>query len=189
MMHTIRQKGILALILGGLLAATALMAGPAQAASSNGPYYAEPAWDQKLAPATRFVVLLDWSSQAVLDRETGLVWEQAPQMTTATWFTARNTCPNKTTGNRKGWRLPSMHELASLVDPSVTPGPILPAGHPFTNVQSASYWSASTSADVAADAWGVNFGDGLFGGAVFSTPKTSIRQVWCVRGGMNADVY
>lgn len=48
------------------------------AANSNGPYYAEPSWDQKLPAATRFVVLMDWNNEAVLDRETGLVWEQAP---------------------------------------------------------------------------------------------------------------
>jgi hypothetical protein len=187
MMHTIRQKGVRsALMLGGLLAATALMAGPAQAASSNGPYYAEPAWDQKLAPATRFIVLTDWSSQAVLDRETGLVWEQAPLATTYHWSLATVQCIRRTTGNRKGWRLPSVHELASLVDPSVPfPGPTLPAGHPFTNVLSAPYWSATTVADSPTSAWDVVFNDG----SVFSTGKTNSFQVWCVRGGSNAEAY
>jgi hypothetical protein len=188
MMHTIRQKGMLALMLGGLLAATAFMAGPAQAATSNGPYYAEPAWDQKLAAATRFVVLLDWSSEAVLDRETGLVWEQAPQTTVASWYAARSACTAKVTGNRKGWRLPSVHELASLIDPSVAaPSPTLPAGHPFTIVQSTStvYWSATTNAAIATDAWNLFFGSG----GVSTINKSTSLQVWCVRGGSNADVY
>lgn len=181
------RKGLIVGFLSlGLLAGAALTTGPAQAASSNGPYYAEPAWDQKLDAATRFVVLTNWSSQAVLDRETGLVWEQSPQTAATTWTSARFVCTGKTTGGRKGWRLPSVHELASLVDPSVAfPGPTLPAGHPFTNVLSAFYWSATTDAEDPADAWGVNFN----GGDVGSPGKTVSTQVWCVRGGMNAEAY
>lgn len=158
---------------------------PALAASGVGPYYATPSWDQTLPAATRFVVLTNWNSEAVLDRETGLVWEQAPQ-TVATWIIARAICVNKTTGGRKGWRLPSVHELASLVDPSVPfPGPTLPAGHPFTGVLSTGYWSASPNAEDPTDAWLVPFGSGFVG----TTFKASSHQVWCVRGGNNADAY
>ncbi len=185
-MQTMRQKGVNTLMALGFVAATALMAGPAQAASSNGPYYAEPAWDQQLPAATRFVVLTNWGSAAVLDRETGLVWEQSPLTTTHDWSNARFQCTSRITGNRKGWRLPSVHELASLVDPSVPfPGPTLPAGHPFTNVQSAGSWSASTNTEFPTDAWGVGFGSGF----VFALNKSYGSQVWCVRGGNNADAY
>jgi hypothetical protein len=83
-----------------------------------------------------------------------------------------------------------MPELASLIDPSVTPGPTLPPGHPFTTgtsgVQSAVYWSASTDADNPTDAWFVVFGNGVvndFGKA------NDFGHAWCVRGGMNADAY
>ncbi len=38
---------------------------------ANGPYYAPPAWDQTLPSATRFIVLSNMGSAAVLDRETG----------------------------------------------------------------------------------------------------------------------
>jgi hypothetical protein len=138
------------LVLGGIFLVAAL----AWAVSSNGPYYAMPAWDQKLPASTRFVVLTDWNSEAVLDRNTGLVWETSPQTATSTWSVARENCANKSVGNQKGWRLPSFPELSSLIDPSVAaPGPTLPPGHPFTNVQSASYWSASTNADAPTNAW------------------------------------
>src|SRR5260370_35901588 len=44
------------------------------------PYFPMPAWDQQLPAAERFLVLQDgnWASAALLDRETGLVWETTP---------------------------------------------------------------------------------------------------------------
>ena len=65
---------IIGLLSLGLLAGTAVTASPAQAASGPGPYYAEPAWDRKMG-AGRFLILTNWNSEAVLDKETGLVWE------------------------------------------------------------------------------------------------------------------
>jgi hypothetical protein len=97
-------------------------------------------WDQALPAAQRFVVLAAFNSDAVLDRETGLVWEKSPAVTPHTWSNARFHCANRNVGGRKGWRLSSFAELSSLVDPSVAPpGPTLPPGHPFMNVQSAGY--------------------------------------------------
>src|SRR5205807_1369275 len=134
-------------IVGSLFLAIVLVTpGPAQAANSNGPYYATPSWDQKLqcdtqATCPRFIVLSNWidashpsGGAAVLDRETGLVWEQSPA-NSHTWQNARYQCTNLTTGGRKGWRLPSVHELASLIDPNQS-SPTLPPGHPFQQVQS-----------------------------------------------------
>jgi uncharacterized protein DUF1566 len=106
-------------------------------------------WYKVLPTAERFVILTGFTSDAVLDKSTGLVWEMSPQMATAKWSVARFTCINKTVGGQKGWRLPSIPELTTLIDPSVAgPGPTLPSGHPFQNVQSANYWSATTIAKV-----------------------------------------
>lgn len=146
-------------LVGASLLGVILLAGapsPAQAATGNGPYYAEPAWDQKLPAATRFIVLTDWSSQAVLDRETGLVWEQASLVTATTWSNARIFCHSRGIGDRRGWRLPSVYELASLVDLSVLPISsvlILPLGNPFGSVQASGYWSATTNAEDPTHAW------------------------------------
>ena len=171
----------------GVLSAAALTAPPTQAAIGNGPYYAEPAWDQTLPAVARFMNLNNFAGAAVLDRETGLVWERSPEAPTSppTWNQAIFGCINKTTGGRKGWRLPSIPELASLIDPSVSPGPTLPAGHPFTNVQSAFYWSATTSAVLSTAAWRVFFGNG----GVDVSDKDGTFHAWCVRGAMNADAY
>ncbi len=180
------------LVIGGIarliaIGAFVVLANSVQAANSNGPYYAEPSWGQKLSAATRFIVLTDWNNEAVLDRETGLVWEQTlTGGTTATWDSIRSVCITRTIGGRKGWRLPSVPELASLVDPTVPfPGPSLPTGHPFAGIVNAGFWSSSTVANVPTRAWAVDFR----GGAVLSLDKTSIRAAWCVRGANSADVY
>ena len=145
-----------------------------------------PNWDKVLPAAQRFVVLAAFNNDAVRDNNTGLVWEKSPQTATATWNGARFTCINKNVGGQKGWRLPSIPDLASLIDPSVAaPGPTLPSGHPFHNVQSAGYWSATTSAEDPSNAWFVYFGIGF----VESDSKTFSGHVWCVRGGMHADAY
>lgn len=150
-------------------------------------------WDDQIPIANqRFKVLSEFGGQAVLDKETSLVWERSPQTADATWnrdllgVSARSTCAVKAVGGRKGWRLPSMAELASLIDPSVAaPGPTLPPGHPFLDVESTRYWAATTNAELPAEAWGVGF----TGGNVSSADKTISARVWCVRGGMNADQY
>ena len=145
-----------------------------------------PNWDKALPAAQRFVLLASFNNDAVRDDNTGLVWEKSPQIPTATWNGARFTCINKNVGGQKGWRLPSIPDLASLIDPSVAPpGPTLPSGHPFQNVQSAGYWSATTSAEDASDAWFVYFGRGF----VDHDSKIRTGHVWCVRGGMTAEAY
>src|SRR3989337_2100680 len=45
-----------------------------------------PAWSLKLPTSTRFETVLDGG--AVLDWETGLVWEKSPDRTTRTWSDA-----------------------------------------------------------------------------------------------------
>jgi hypothetical protein len=163
-----------------LLAAAAVKASPVQA------HDAASSWDRVLPSDKRWIVLQNFDNEAVLDRNTGLVWEQSPGTGSVTWGGARHSCADRVVGNQKAWRLPSFAELASLIDPSVPfPGLSLPPGHPFTNVQPAPYWSASTNAVNPENAWFVDFG----GGTVTSAGKANGFPVWCVRGGMNADQY
>jgi hypothetical protein len=158
-----------------------------------GPYYAVPSWDQTIActaPAScpRFVVLANMNSDAVLDRETGLVWERRPDSNVGSISQAEASCVAKVIGNRKGWRLPTISELQTLVDPSAT-SPALPDGSPFENV-SFSLFSAYWTSTVASSA---NFGPGndvfalsFFGNgaaSVLSNRTSGINLKWCVRGG------
>ena len=152
--------------------------------TANGPYYATPSWDQTLPSPTRFIILSNFASAAVLDRNTGLVWEKAPATTPQNWSNARFNCIGKDVGGQKGWRLPSIPELTSLLHPANT-SPALPTGHPFTDVQSGEYWSATTDAEFPTAAWVAGFD---FSGVTALSKQATLR-VWCVRGGMNADQY
>jgi len=154
---------------------------------ANGPYYAPPAWDQTLPVATRFIVLSNFASAAVLDRETGLVWQRSPSTSQSDWaFASVLKCMNANIGTRKGWRLPTVQELMSLIDQTQT-SPALPIGHPFSNVQSAAlaaYWTATADAGDPSRAYTVAF----FQGNLFSNSlKSSNAYAWCVRSGQGVD--
>jgi hypothetical protein len=148
-------------------------------AQKNG--FVPPAWSEKLDPAKRFELVLD--DEAVLDKETGLVWERSPDQTQIVqWATAISKCLLlEPVGGRLGWRLPRVEELASLVDPTQS-NPALPSGHPF-NVLSNTYWSVTTAVNLF-EAWAVGFSNN---GAVTNGPKSGTGFVWCVRGGIGYD--
>ena len=138
-------------------------------------------WDTNNPSTSRFTVLTEFSNAAVRDNNTGLVWEQSPG-TLSTWNDARLQCIDKNVGGTRGWRLPSVVELASLTDPSL-PAPYVPAV--FTGVQLIPYWSATVNAASSSTALSVNFDDSHVG----MSPKSSNNAVWCVRGPMQDSVY
>jgi hypothetical protein len=141
------------------------------------------AWSRKLdctsiANCPRFKVLSDLNNEAVLDRETCLVWEQRLKGWTSVWHA--NLC-NYPIGGRYGWRLPTLQELMSLIDPTQS-NPALPPGHPFNfqGVPMSFFWSATHSNNNYFDSiWGVNFETGVNSWV----PGDYSRQWWCVRGG------
>jgi len=133
---------------------------------------------QILPASERFELVFDGG--AVLDKQTGLIWERYPDPTKRTYTSACDCCSNKEVGGRKGWRLPTIEELDSIVDTNEGP-PTLPSGHPFSNVQSAYYWSSSHDI-YGSRAWAYCLS--FHGGTVYSYDKNEEPQyVWCVRGG------
>ena len=70
-----------------------------------------------------------------------------------------------------------------MQDPSLS-APFVPTSV-FTGVQPRNHWSATTNAGSPASAWFVSFA----GGGLGDNDKTNTNFAWCVRGGMNADVY
>lgn len=176
-------------ISGAILAIGALTLAAAAQTAANGPYYATPSWDQTIPTSTRFVVLTNFKSQAVLDRETGLVWQRAPSPvgyapTLAPGvfggIYASEACLSATTGGRMGWRLPGVAEMLTLLDANQV-RPVLPAGHPFQG----SFGTFWTSTRYYPDRYplayrSINMDGGSLGasdGGIFKYP------VWCVRGG------
>ncbi|MEI6209494.1 MAG: DUF1566 domain-containing protein [Desulfuromonadales bacterium] len=135
-------------------------------------------------PNPRFT---DNSNGTVTDNLTGLIWlKNANCFGTQAWtaaLTSANTLASGACGLTDGstagqWRLPNITELESLVD-SERNNPALPAGHPFTSVQSDSYWSSSSYSYNATYAWLVIMYDGI----VYGNGKSKYNYVWPVRAG------
>lgn len=122
----------------------------------------------------------------VLDKETGLVWTRdvlwlgSYTNPERVWADAVETARNFTMGNRKGWSVPTIEEISTLIEPSQG-NPALPPGHPFINFEyGVLYWSSTTSHRDSDNAWAVSIDNG---GAV-TIPKSSYAKTWPVRGGV-----
>lgn len=141
-------------------------------------------WQQSHPATQRFVILPDFNNDAVLDKDTNLIWELSPTPTSVTWNEARATCIARATGGQKGWRLPAPAEMRSLVGPAVdSPIPNIPPGHPFLNIQPTSYWTVVPEANQPSYARYVD----AFLGNVLSFIKIYTYPVWCVRGPIEQD--
>ena len=136
-------------------------------------------------PTPRFT---DNNNGTITDNLTKLIWmKNANAFGGRTWAQAISAANSLQAGQQSGltdgskagdWRLPNVRELQSLVDYGRY-NPALPAGHPFTNVQSSYYWSSSTYAGYTTLAWYVHFN----GGHVGLDDKSYSSYVWCVRAG------
>lgn len=143
-----------------------------------------PSWHRKLPADGRFVPVLD--DYAILDLETGLVWEQAPGSGLMDWDHACDHCYDKGVGGRKGWRVPTIEELMTLIDPQQTGSPYLPTGNPFDNIAtSGEYWSITTDENLATHVYVLVNNVGSVG----NKGKSSSGPVWCVRGGSGHNAY
>lgn len=121
------------------------------------------------------------SDDMVLDKETGLVWARDAGLFTDTGDSALYSCIVQTLGGRMGWRLPTVEELLSLIDPNQKPIP-LPIGHPFINVKQTDYWTSTEVTGYPGNAYTVMlvniYGRPPVGGA----SKSNTCYVWPVRG-------
>jgi hypothetical protein len=142
-------------------------------------------WSRALPADERFAVLAAFNDEAVLDRNTGLVWELSPHITPRPVFSASYHCLNASIGGQKGWRLPNITELTSLIDPSVTTEPTLPAGSPFDFGGHVFFWSGTIRQGFSDLFWSVNFRHGVIDDAEIGLDLS----VLCVRGGAKVDAY
>jgi hypothetical protein len=128
------------------------------------------------APNPRFVV--DGTGNCVTDNLTGLMWVRAPSATPANWTTALTNANGLTLCGFSDWRLPNRRELRSLVNYGVSDNAALLNTQGFTGVQAGFYWTSSSLAAGASNAWVVNMR-----GDVSSQPKNVTGFVWPVRAG------
>lgn len=135
------------------------------------------------SPNPRFV---DNTNGTVTDNLTGLTWlKDADTFGEVTWDQALinanglvSGSPGLSDGSARGdWRLPNLRELLSLIDYGAS-NPIVTAGHPFTNVRSALYWTSTSLAPAPKLAWMMTLG---IGPTVFDL-KISASRMWPVRG-------
>lgn len=121
----------------------------------------------------------------VWDKETGLIWPRHACLITnpINWLDANTAARELRLANRIGWRLPTVEELASLVDTRRS-NPSLPSGHPFVNVRFGdgvpAYWTSTNHEQTSSGAaWFVNLGSGAAGLA----NKATSGFTWPVRAG------
>lgn len=124
---------------------------------------------------TRFI---DNRDGTITDTKTGLIW-----LKDANYLGGQKSYQEAAQACRdlgEGWRLPERLELESLLD-LIQCEPALSQGHPFINVQSSYYWSATTYAGNTSYAWIVSMSYGY----VHDDFKANGDYVWPVRGGQS----
>lgn len=145
-----------------------------------------PSWSQRLVStdgaadgcdSSRFACVM--GGVAVLDRETGLVWQRDPFDGTSNWIGPVQSCMGTQTGGRYGWRLPSYTELMTLFDPATYN---LTAGSPFIGI-TGQYWTSNTSVISPDRAYFLEAGKTWNIDADLKVTPAVPKQFWCVRGG------
>ena len=136
----------------------------------------------------------------VTDNRSGLIWlKNANCFGKQNWKTAMQSATDLASGqcglrdgSRAGmWRLPTKNEWEAMIDNRYgsrqKPGLALSntagngpwkEGNPFSGVQSNYYWSSTTDANSATNAWNVLLGSG----SVYTDDKSVTFYVWPVRG-------
>lgn len=121
-------------------------------------------------PPGRYVVA---GAGLVTDLRTGLTWQQTPDMAFYTWMEASTYCRSFSVGLSSGFRLPSLKEMLTLVDPTrVAPALDIMM---FPNTPPEWFWTASDRSPMGPAA--VSFDTGA---TSFFAATDSLR-VRCVR--------
>jgi Protein of unknown function (DUF1566) len=111
-------------------------------------------------------------------------WQQNPGANGSDiWTNALVACQSIAFGGRFGWRLPSVEELITLLDPTTM---TLFAGSPLTlPATNPAFWTATTlssNTDLAEYVSFVTQPPGSISSPVAALNKANAQRFWCVRG-------
>jgi hypothetical protein len=132
------------------------------------------------APAGHYVVTAGsgTGNDTVYDTKSKLIWQRTPPSTNYTWAGAKTYCAGVGASlGGTGWRLPTIKELASIVDLSQTTGPTIDQSAFPSTSPDAQFWSSSPLAGSSTYVWYVYFFDGSLKNTAVSDPG----YVRCVR--------
>jgi hypothetical protein len=126
-------------------------------------------------PSTRFQAHGDGT---VSDALTGLRWQAAPSASTYTWQGALDLAAGFSLGSfTSGWRLPNLHELASLVSAGQSDSSTWLNSNGFSGTIADYYWTSTASAGTANNRWTVD----LLIGSAATDDRTNSHYVILVR--------
>lgn len=125
------------------------------------------------APADRYTI----TGGTVYDSKTKLTWQQTPSSTDITLTDAKSTCAGLgTTLGGSGWRVPTVKELATLLDYSRNGPKADPTAFPSLSIVAC--WTTTVSG-YSSGVFVIEFLHGLMT-TIPATP-TNLRRVLCVR--------
>jgi hypothetical protein len=130
------------------------------------------------------------TADTVTDNDTGLTWVRKAKHGSdcstmlpaipCTWNQAQTYCQNLTLAGG-GWRVPTLFELQTLVDESVT-APSLDSAAFNPSTENGLYWSSTPYASDSTQTWVVNFGVNYTGGVTqLQNAMFAQNSVRCVR--------
>lgn len=123
------------------------------------------------APPDRYMI--NSSQGLVTDLRTGLTWQQPISAMQYTWDAANTYCRGLSLGGMTGFRIPSLKELMTIVDPARVSPAIDPKGFPTTPLEW--FWTSSNRSSLGTAS--VSFDTG--GTGYF--PVSNRLRVRCVR--------
>ena len=127
-------------------------------------------------PSPRFTV----SGDCVTDNLTGLMWVKSAGSIIRSWQQALDYANGLSLCGYTDWRLPNVNELESMVNAGQSNSATWLNTQGFSNVQSSSYWSSTTTAFITSAALMVHM---LDGGTIDGNSKSGNFYVWPVRSG------
>jgi len=122
-------------------------------------------------PAQHYEIAPD----TVRDTGTGLVWQRGVSTDTLDFQGSMDYCASLTLGGSDAWRLPSLIELATLVDDTRADPSIDTAA--FPNTAGETFWTSTMFAGSPTRAWYLRFDEG----SALYEPLTVLRRARCLR--------